>query len=1698
MGSSSSTAGLGAESTTTAETSGGSTPAASSSSSSSSSTPAPTPTFCVAGKYRAQSFANHCVDCPLGAWSPPGSVSSSQCTCKEGYSFSNGTCEQCAPGSFKPTVSNTDCTKCPVGTYGLKWNAHDLRSCLPCQARSSTRGLEGQNSQESCRCFEQFYLAVSRAQSKKSEYECRSCPVGAICGKDRTCALRHSDMKCTDGTSITGSWEVTDAATGIFKLKSCPSGYEARTEDLVASAELQMCHQCLPKWQYILDPANHSCQECPPGLVCHGDDTLEPVTPSSRWERQGSFFKLVSCPPGYQVFSGEQGFSAELQKCVPCGRGQDCNRTSCIRCTDCRPGFYKASVGTEPCEPCPADSFRETERTSDVSICTRCPIHSSTAGRVGQASHTACQCKPAFYAVAPMGRNANQTLQCRPCPVGALCSGGKECALQDSSFRCSDGSNVTGDWKISEDGQLLLASCPVGFQVRTTESGLLSEPDLQECIPCPASTYSLRPQDKCRACSVGLICHGKNNVEITMPNSIWEIDEGTYRLRSCPPGTLLINSTLDQQQCKPCGARTYSLDDTYGCIRGTCFERTCLQCPQGADCLEDSTFVSKIEGTEWQDVYEGGTLFRRIAKCPAGHTMIRGSDPANDHCTACSTGKYTLVGATVHANTTCLSCPHGAECWGGRIESIQPGYWMLRLQVVDGYEVMNDAKCTLPGRVCAILSADSLDPTASKQKKMQCIDVPSIGLQCARKAEAQESHRRSGKYFSGPADVFICPHGACGANNICLRNRDGPVCGICKPGFAMTSTGCSENKCPSHDELSRSRLRAIGIASLVTGVLLITLSWRPILVHITAPSLSALAGPTCCSVHSSVERIFLLMRENNFIHYFKIYISYFQVVGSFCHFRLDWPPMVRHLLIWIQMVFHFDVASMPTLSCLGNGISFLTRLGVYAIGPFLVATILLAPVSAASMMRLPENAPATWNRTLDLFWTNLTTFLFLCYPVLCVATLQTFDCDPQLGLLKADYRQVCPSLGSFLGIFAALISITYSIGIPIFYLLVLEKLQVRVLVHSKTSNAQISAMLDTYWNEVMFGEIQQVASLVAIVDDCDAKMFLQTCRTLFDELLQVQGGSTFLKIGMLTEWSELCKSPEAANLRVLANFIQKFHLAADEQMDFHRFHNLLSDAHLAVKFYANVFPEAETSCLAGENWLLRLSEAQLDALLFHDWQAELLQAETEDVFALQCQLDEFSEARESGCDKLESLEAATSEEASRCMVQDHGALVFNLQELELNGAAEWPTDWLSEFTLAENLFIKHVKGLKGFQWRTVVRKMNREDKLSTLLTIGKALVETGSMVVMPQVWQSDIPEDRCFENSTKEQQLCRRMGFILGSFRVQLWWWQAMEDMHKAVMIALLRFIYPDSPVPLISGCLFTFGFLVLNVTVQPYCSDGLNSLQRMALLSQFLMLFLGIIISIGDHLPGNHNAALVDSNAISCVAILLHTTTLLWPLMQMSTVKYTLKKCRSWYRIFFRLIHRYEKKQQRLKQQRLSENRSDQRGKQGADRGALVAASVLCNVLQTTAAEIDDTKPENCQVLPNDEHLQSVALPCRTERGAPTTPGTCSHMQSIHVTLLPHKPISYEPTTDQRQTEPCDESSKTVEDVESSLKKSTVHFSFSRSDVEATKHAITKVSTWMHRCKEDLSKDSFSSQHPNSDMQLERTGPKPAFPGEE
>ena len=69
----------------------------------------------------------------------------------------------------------------------------------------------------------------------------------------------------------------------------------------------------------------------------------------------------------------------------------------------------------------------------------------------------------------------------------------------------------------------------------------------------------------------------------------WLVVDGTYRLLSCPTGYLLINSTLEEQQCLECEAGTYSLDSKDGCIDGVCNQRACTECPSGASCARGSS-----------------------------------------------------------------------------------------------------------------------------------------------------------------------------------------------------------------------------------------------------------------------------------------------------------------------------------------------------------------------------------------------------------------------------------------------------------------------------------------------------------------------------------------------------------------------------------------------------------------------------------------------------------------------------------------------------------------------------------------------------------------------------------------------------------------------------------------------------------------------------------------------------------------------------------------------------------------------------------------------------------------------------------------------------------------------------------------------------------------------------------------------------
>ena len=716
----------------------------------------------------------------------------------------------------------------------------------------------------------------------------------------------------------------------------------------------------------------------------------------------------------------------------------------------------------------------------------------------------------------------------------------------------------------------------------------------------------------------------------------------------------------------------------------------------------------------------------------------------------------------------------------------------------------------------------------------------------------------------------------------------------------MTAAGCSLEKCASAKDLAPFRFRAIVIASSLLPVLWIILSWRPMLVHYLShePSL----GYTGCFkwIKRNLNTIQAFTNQINVLQFAKIFVSHFQVLGSFSMFMLDWPPLVRDLFVWIKMIFHVDIVSMPSLACLWNDISFLTRLGIYTLGILILCAGLFLPVAAASVMGLPRHVSSVFERTLKCFWNNIAALLFLFYPILSLVSLQAFNCDNRLGLLKDDYRQVCPSLFSFIGVYSICFCILISLGIPLFISAALESMHIRDIVKSKISNAKFSAMLQKYLKEIKVEEIQQIASVVAGVNNHnDEQQFSDSCRNVYNELLVLQGDmdvKKMLKISTLKKATDTFMKSERTIFRVLLNVFQ-FKYAGEDLISFEEFRDAFFDALSAIKYYSEVF--------SGEETIEQLSEKQMEALLYHKWPIVYKDFEKDEIIAVREQLNEFKQSE--NCKRsyrLDELEAATGKIEFKYTIKEPDMLKVDLQELELNGVIVWPTGWNMDFDLAENKFIQHVKGFDGFLWRMSVKKMTKKQKINTLLKIACTLVQNDIIFIPQQTWQVSSPtsdsDDKCDGFLVQaEDKLVRLMGFVVLAYRIQFWWWYGVEHLYKFVMIVILGFIFPGSPAQLVSGAIISFCFLVLHMILLPFRTYGLNMLQICMLLCQFLTIFMGMIISLGEYQDSefvvtdrDRGSIKVGKKVMSLVVIALNVLGLVWPLICSAHVITILTRC--------------------------------------------------------------------------------------------------------------------------------------------------------------------------------------------------------------
>jgi len=126
------------------------------------------------------------------------------------------------------------------------------------------------------------------------------------------------------------------------------------------------------------------------------------------------------------------------------------------------------------------------------------------------------------------------------------------------------------------------------------------------------------------------------------------------------------------------------------------------------------------------------------------------------------------------------------------------------------------------------------------------------------------------------------------------------------------------------------------------------------------------------------------------------------------------------------------------VSCLWHGVSFDSTLRLYTIAPLGVMASFILPLLVAVIRgyspytRHVHPEAYRWTEALDKIWTSIMFVLFAIYPAVSIATMRAFNCDVNLGLLKDDYREVCPPLLSTTCIYSGFFFLLYPIGIPAF------------------------------------------------------------------------------------------------------------------------------------------------------------------------------------------------------------------------------------------------------------------------------------------------------------------------------------------------------------------------------------------------------------------------------------------------------------------------------------------------------------------------------------------------------------------------------------------------------------------------------------------------------------------------------------------
>jgi hypothetical protein len=332
--------------------------------------------------------------------------------------------------------------------------------------------------------------------------------------------------------------------------------------------------------------------------------------------------------------------------------------------------------------------------------------------------------------------------------------------------------------------------------------------------------------------------------------------------------------------------------------------------------------------------------------------------PDQDDCSRCTQGLYRLKpvmwqgpdAALPHEQFPCFACPTGAKCPGGNTVEAEEDFWRLQTEIAR-VEDRDYEYLTTASDVCETADAregiECLFPAGTHLMKvwddepMFCTRLPEVSdsLVCARlaplasdssslrraKGAAQGANKEESSAASnassvddgaavGSARIYPCVLGACDSNNTCKQDRVGPLCGLCSPGYSMTTEGCSAAICPPEEELRPWRILSMAVGGILCIVLWWAMCWRRVVPEVDWFIASLFQGAVtilssfmcfqntqgdgadvaggCSDVLSSfwenitwfidkLKAVSTLYQENNGGQFVKVYVTFIQIVGSF-------------------------------------------------------------------------------------------------------------------------------------------------------------------------------------------------------------------------------------------------------------------------------------------------------------------------------------------------------------------------------------------------------------------------------------------------------------------------------------------------------------------------------------------------------------------------------------------------------------------------------------------------------------------------------------------------------------------------------------------------------------------------------------------------------------------------------------------------